>query len=238
MTDQDRPAPTVWGEIDGQVITFPMEVERFDAATFTFTVPADAAQALLPGEAFEVLSTDGSASMVLAVCDYHENPWGDYLEFNLGFLVRPVAAPAGETGSFVYRMPVDQSFTCKAGNQVMGFPKTVEDLSVGHDGGRVRFEMSSEGSTVLAVEFPDVDPLGTPERVVTDSYSYLDGRPFATRLSMDLGTGFIDPAEVTVEVGTGPVAEELRGLGLPKPPDFGAWGRDLSATFELGRPIG
>ena len=29
-------------------------------------------------------------------------------------------------GSFVYRMPVDQEFTCEAGNRVMGFPKTVE----------------------------------------------------------------------------------------------------------------
>jgi len=226
---------TVWGELEGRTITFPMEVTRFDAATFTFTVPADAAQALVPGEAFEVLETDGSASFVLALCDYHENPWGDYLEINLGFLVRAVDAPAGETGSFVYRMPVDQAFTCRAGNEVMGFPKTVEDLSVAHHDGRVTFAMHDADELVLSVTFPDAPATGTPERVDTDSYSYLDGEPCATRLSMDLGTGFLDPADVVVELGSGPVADELRALGLPAAPDFGAWGRDLSATFELGR---
>ena len=235
MTDQAQ--QTVWGEIEGTTITFPMEVERFDAATFTFTVPADAARALLPGSSFEVLEADGTAQFVVALCDYHENPWGDYLEINLGFLVRAVDAPEGETGSFVYRMPVDQAFTCRAGNEVMGFPKTVEDLSVTHDDGRVTFAMHADGELVLSVSFPDAAPTASPERVDTESYSYLDGRPYSTRLSMDLGTGFIDGADVTVEVGSGPVADELRTLGLPKAPDFGAWGRDLSATFELGRPL-
>ena len=239
MTDQAQQTgqPTVWGEIEGTTITFPMEVTRFDAATFGFTVPADAAARLLPGDAFEVIEADGTAQFVLALCDYHENPWGDYLELNLGFLVRAVDAPEGETGSFVYRMPVDQAFTCRAGNEVMGFPKTVEDLSVTHADGQVTFAMHTEGELVLSVSFPDAPATGTPERVDTDSYSYLVGRAYATRLSMDLGTGFLDPTDVTVELGTGPIAEELRTLGLPTAPDFGAWGRDLSATFDLGRPI-
>lgn len=235
MTDQNQ--RTVWGEIEGREITFPMEVARFDAATFSFTVPADAAQALLPGESFEVLSNDGTATFVLALCDYHENPWGDYLEINLGFLVRAVDAPEGETGSFVYRMPVDQAFTCRAGNEVMGFPKTVEDLSVVHDDGRVTFAMHDDGELVISVSFADAAATSAPERVDTDSYSYLDGRPYSTRLSMDLGTGFLDATDVVIELGSGPVADELRTLGLPMAPDFGAWGRDLSATFELGRPL-
>lgn len=234
MTDQQ----TVWGELEGQTITFPMEVTRFDAATFSFSVPAAAAAALVPGDAFEMLDVDGTATFVLALCDYHENPWGDYLEINLGFLVRAVDAPDDETGSFVYRMPVDQAFTCRAGNEVMGFPKTVEDLSVDHTDGRVTFAMHDDGDLVLSVAFPDAPPAGDPQRVDADSYSYLDGRPHATRLSMDLGTGLLDPADVEIEVGSGPIADELRSLGLPRAPDFGAWGRDLSATFQLGRPLG
>ena len=120
---------SVWGEIDGTTITFPMEVARFDAATMVFSVPAGPAQALLPGSDFEVVEmVEGLAQLVVAFCDYHENPWGDYLEINLGFLARPAGAGDEVLGSFIYRMPVDQEFTCKAGNQVMGFPKTVEDL--------------------------------------------------------------------------------------------------------------
>jgi hypothetical protein len=228
----------VWGEIDGQEITFPMEVTDFDAATLIFSVPADAAQRLLPGADFSVIEVvDGIAQFVVALCDYHENPWGDYLELNLGFLARPVGAAPEVNGSFVYRMPVDQAFTCKAGNDVMGFPKTVEDLSVTRADGRVTFAWHRDGALVLSLDFPDAPAAGDPVRVETDSYSYLDGKPYATSLGMDLGTGAIDPADVVLELGDDVVADELRALGLPKTPDFGAWGTDLTASFQLGRPV-
>lgn len=229
---------TTWGQIQGRTITFPMEVDRFDAATFIFSVPAEAAEALLPGDAFEVVEVaDGVAQLVMALCDYHDNPWGDYLEINLGFLARPRGAPAEVVGSFVYRMPVDQEFTCQAGNEVMGFPKTVEDLSVRHQDGRATFAMATGGHPVLSVSFRTGPADGAPSRVETGSYSYLHGVPHETPLAMDLGTAMIDPADVVIELGEGLLAEELRTLGLPKAPDFGTWGTDLTATFQLGHPI-
>ena len=229
---------TTWGQIQGRTITFPMEVDRFDAATFVFSVPADAAAALVRGDAFEVVEVaDGVAQLVMALCDYHDNPWGDYLEINLGFLARPVGAPAEVIGSFVYRMPVDQAFTCQAGNEVMGFPKKVEDLSVRHHDGRATFAMATAGRLVLSVTFPAGPADGVPSRVETGSYSYLVGVPHETPLAMDLGTAMIDPSAVIIELGEGPVADELRTLGLPKAPDFGTWGTDLTATFQLGHPI-
>jgi hypothetical protein len=228
-----------WGEIDGTTITFPMEVADFDAGTLVFSVPATPAQALLPGDAFEVVEVaDGVAQFVLALCDYHQNPWGDYLEMNLGLLARPAGASPEVIGSFVYRMPVDQAFTCAAGNQVMGFPKTVEDLAVVHADGRVRFEWRMSGQVELAVSFAEPTQSGEPTRVETGSYSYLHALPHETPLAMDMGTGLIDPATVEIELGGGPVAGELRTLGFPGLlPDFGSWGTGLTATFQLGHPI-
>ncbi len=236
MSEQTE--PTVWGEIDGQTITFPMEVTNFDAATLVFSVPAATAQALLPGPEFQVIEMiDGIAQLVVALCDYHENPWGDYLEINLGFLARPQGAGDEVLGSFVYRMPVDQEFTCKAGNQVMGFPKTVEKLSVTRHDGRVRFAMESEGELDLAVSFAEPEQHGAPTRVETGSYSYLHGVPHETPLAMDMGSGMIDVTTVEVELGHGRVGVELSALGLPATPDFGTWGTGLTATFQLGHPL-
>ncbi len=230
--------PTVWGEIQGRTITFPMEVPAMDAATLLFSVPADAAQALLPGRAFEVVDVGGgTAQLVIALVDYLDNPWGDYLEVNLGFLARPAGAPADVVGSFVYRMPVDQAFTCQAGNEVMGFPKTVEDLSRLDVDGRVTFTMAVDGATELAVSFPAVESTGEPAAVDSVSYSYLDGQPYGTPLTLDLGTGVIDPADVVIELGGGVVADELRSLGLPKAPDMATWGTGLRGTFLLGSPV-
>ena len=234
----DGPEVVTWGQIQGTDITFPMEVTDFDAATLLFSVPADAAAALLPGDAFEIVEVaENVAQLVVALCDYHQNPWGDYLEINLGFLARPAGASPDVIGSFVYRMPVDQVFTCEAGNEVMGFPKTVEQLAVTRSGEGVRFTMAVDGQPELAIAFPEAEAQGDPSRVETGSYSYLHGVPHETPLAMDMGSGIIDPADVTIELGIGTVADELRSLGLPKAPDFASWGTGLTATFQLGHPL-
>lgn len=229
---------TIWGEVQGREITFPMEVMELRAATLLWSVPADAAAALLPGDAFEVVEVaPGTAQLVLAAVDYVQNPWGDYDELNLGFLARPAGAAADVIGSFVYRMPVNQAFTCEAGNRVMGFPKTVEDLTVAYTERTASFRLAMDGHHVLTLTLPRAEPTGPAERVEAVSYSYLDGVPYGTDLSMDMGTGFIDAADVVLELGDSPVADELRSLGLPCPPDLATWGEGLSATFLLGRPL-
>jgi hypothetical protein len=234
MTD----TTTTWGEVQGRTITFPMEVEELRAATVLWSVPSDAAARLLPGDAFEVVEVaPDTAQLVVAACDYVRNPWGDYDELNLGFLARPAGAPPEMIGSFVYRMPVNQDFTCEAGNRVMGFPKTVEDLTVTYTDGSATFRLAMGGRHVLTLTVPRAAPTGTPARVEATSYSYLDGVPYGTDLSMDMGTGSIDPADVVLELGDSPVADELRCLGLPRPPDMATWGEGLSATFHLGQPI-
>ena len=230
---------TVWGEIDGQTITFPMEVTDFDAATLVFSVPADAAKALLPGNEFEVVEmVEGWAQLVIALCDYHQNPWGDYNEINLGFLARPRGASADVVGSFVYAMPVDQEFTCKAGNQVMGFPKTVETIRFERPAGQVRVALATGTSVELDIAFREPTQDAEATEVETVSYSYLDGEPHETPLTMQIGSGLIDCTSVTIELGGGVLAGQLRTLGLPKAPDFGTWGTGLAATFQLGTPIG
>jgi hypothetical protein len=213
-------------------------VDEFAAATFLFSVPADAAQALLPGDAFEVVEiAPGVAQLVIAFCDYIRNPWGDYLELNVGFLARPAGAADDVIGSFVYRMPVDQAFTCEAGNRVMGFPKTVEQMSVTHEGGRCTVTLHEGGEPSLTLRFPTPAGEGESPRIESLSYSYLDGVAHETPLDMGMGTGMIDPAEVEIELGPAPIGKDLAGLGLPMAPDMATWGVGLSATFQLGRPV-
>lgn len=230
--------PIEWGQIDGVPICFPMVVKAMNQATLVFSVPAAAAAALLPGDTFEVVETaPGVAQFVMALCDYVDNPWGDYDEVNLGFLVRPVGHD-DVINSFVYRMPVNQPFTCRAGNEVMGFPKTVEEIVVDYEDTTVTFRLAMDGHEVLRVEVPRAAGEDGPAPVVdTLSYSYLDGMPHETQLAMEMGTGMIDPDDVRIEVGTGPVADELRSLGLPSRPDLAIWGEGLSATFHLPQPV-
>lgn len=227
----------VWGTIDGVTIRFPVVVDSFRSATLTFTVPSDAARRMLPGEAFEVAETgDGDATLVVALCDYVENPWGDYLEVNLGLLAHPVGEPE-RVGAFQWRMPVDQEFTCAAGNRVLGLPKTVEDLALEEDASTISFVMRTDDQLELSVTVPKVDPAGDPVPVTTSTWSYVEGEPTDVPLTIDLATGVVDPAEVRIELGSGPLADDLRSLGLPRAPDMATWGEGLRGTFERPRPV-
>ncbi len=233
MTEQ-----VTWGTIQGRPITFPMEVERFHAATMGFSVPADAATALLPGDAFVVTELEpGAAQLIVSLCDYRENPWGDYNEVNIGFLARPADAGPEVIGSFIYRMPVDQEFTCEAGNQVMGFPKVVTRIDAEYTDERVTFRLWEDAAETLTVGLPRVVADRGTTRTESVSYSYLDGVPHATPLAIDMPSNLVAPEDVSLTLGDGTIADELRALGLPKAPSFCTWGEDLTATFQLGQEV-
>ena len=134
-------------------------------------------------------------------------------------------------------MPVNQEMTCRAGNEVLGLPKTVDDLSFAYTEETVTVRLAMGGEPTLTAELPRAEPLGEPTSEATLTYSYLDGVPTLVPLTIELPTGIIDPAEVRLELGTGAAADELRSLGLPKPPDLAMWGESLSGTFEWPTPV-
>ena len=237
MTVTEDSQGSHWGEIDGRSIDFPMVVDDMRQLTLTYTVPIEPARALLPGDAFEVVEiAPGQAMFLVALVDYVVNPWGDYNEVNLGLLAHPVGQPE-RAGAFVYRMPVDQEFTMKAGNAVLGLPKTVEDLTYTYEGDSVLVRLASGGDEVLTVRFPRSLTEDAPTATETVTYSYLDGVPTELPLTIEMGAAFIDPGEVEMALGHGAIADELRSLGLPTAPDMAVYGEELSGTFLPPRPV-
>ena len=237
MTTTEAAESSHWGKIDGVSIDFPMVVDEMHQLTLTYTVYLSAARALLPGDAFEVLEVaPGSALLIVALVDYVENPWGDYNEINLGLLAHPVDQPE-RIGAFVWRMPVNQECTKRAGNEVLGLPKTVEDLTYEYGDDAVTVHMAQDGVGVMTVRFPrhlSSDPATVTEAV---TWSYIEGTPTELPLVIEVGAAMIDPAQIEVSLGAGPIADELRSLGLPKAPDLAMYGEGLSGTFQRPRPV-
>jgi len=215
-----------------------MVVPKMNMASLTWSVPLDAAAKLLPGGAFEVTDMGGGTGMlVIALVDYIDNPWGDYDEVNFGLLVHPVGRPA-EIGAFQWRMPVNQEMTCRAGNEVLGLPKTVDDLRFTYTDDHVTVELAMGREPALTVRFPRADTGGEqPGATTTPTYSYIDGKPSVVPLTIQVPTTIVDPTEVEFTLGTAPVAHELRSLGLPTAPELVVWGEGLSGTFGHPEPI-
>jgi hypothetical protein len=119
----------------------------------------------------------------------------------------------------------------------MGFPKTVERIDINYTSDSVAIELWFEGERAFSLGIPRVTAADPPIRMASVSYSYLEGVAYGTPLEIDLATGVVDPDHVTIELGSGVVADELRSLGLPRTPSYCTWGEELSATFQYGSPI-
>src|SRR5215510_5092505 len=131
-------------EVGGRVVSLPCVVRDASAGTAMFEVGLDAGQRMVP-DAFEVVeSAPGLCQLVIAVIDYRDNDLGDYLEIGITFFVVPRGG-LGEPGTYIYRLPVDQGFTCEAGRLIWGFPKSVEEITLDYAGDSVTASLSMDG---------------------------------------------------------------------------------------------
>jgi len=236
-------------EFQGRTVTLPCIVRDAGSGNAIFLAPAPAVQALIPGDAFEVVeAAPGQTQVILAVIDYRDNDLGDYNEVGIIFSVRPRHASGDESGTFIYKLPVNQSFTCEAGCGIWGFPKTVDtiDYDYGDDAITCRLEMA--GQHVLTLTIPRGEGSGEgsgegggdSEPMQTQTYTYIDGiaheTPFSTGgRGMSLNPG---GQGVTLELGDHPLADELRGLGLAEAsPILSTWTEHMSGSFGTPRKL-
>jgi hypothetical protein len=224
-------------DVAGRTVELPVQVRDASAGTAMFEVDAAAAAGLLPSDAFEVVEVSpGRAHFAIIVVDYRDNDLGSYREVGLTLFVRPRVG--GEDGTFIVRLPVDQSFTCAAGRTIWGFPKTIEQIDVDYLDDHIVCALSMDGELVLRIRLPRGGSDDIPPLPMT-SYTIRDGLPCATAFSQRGSGGqmVFDSTGVELELGTHPVAKELASLGLPGPAFLSTWTEHMQATFEDARPL-
>jgi hypothetical protein len=231
--------------IQGRTVNMPCVVRDACSATATWLVSARAAQALLPGPELEVAEVlPGRGLLSIACIDYRDNDLGDYNEVSIAFFVRKrgdrkgvpyfgaaVDMMRGLLPTHIIHLPVNQSFTCEAGQTIWGFPKTVDEVDFDTSGERARCVWNKDGQNVLKLTLPTGGNRAFPEQTLS-TYSYIDGAlhvtPFASSAE-DLG---IRMRGAEIELGAHPIADELRSLGLPKAALMSIWMGKMKGRFD------
>jgi hypothetical protein len=221
-------------EILGQQVSIPVEVRDASSATVIFDVDHAAAQSLSPFPVVE--SAPGRAQLALALVDYRDNDLGAYHEVGVIFFVQPEGR---EDGNYIRHLPVDQPFTNAAGNQIWGFPKSVQQIDVTQTETSSRWVLTMDGELVVDVTVPRGGTDEMPQMQLT-SYTLKEGRPHATAFSQGgTGSGLVLGDEgVSLTLGSHPVAKELALLGLPDAPVvLSTWTETMTATFGDALPL-
>ena len=230
----------------GRTVTMPCMVRDASSGNATFLVDAEAARRLLPGDEIELAELlPGRALCSIACIDYKDNDLGDYDEVSVAFFVRPRGASrgipylgtlldmaGGRLGTYIWRLPVNQPFTCEAGCGIWGFPKTVETITWEPRGERMACRWESEGRHVLTLSVARGGGRTLPDREMT-TYTRIEGVPHLTPfVSGASGVGLRLGGGAELELGDHPLAEELRQLGLPRRPLMSVWMEHMHGRFE------
>jgi hypothetical protein len=241
----DRPVPVAARyEIQGRSVDMPVVVRDASAGVATWLLPARAVQRLVP-DAFEVATVlPDRTPVAIAAIDYRDNDLGAYDEVSIAFFVRPRGAPrglpwvgalrdllAGRLGTYIWKLPVNQAFTCAAGRTIWGFPKTVEEIDFHAEPDRVRVRLAMDGQHVLTLSLPRGGTRRLPD-AETVTYSLIEGVPHRTRFTQGgEGVGF-RLGGARLELGPHPLADALRSLGLPGPALMTMWTEHMRGRFD------
>jgi hypothetical protein len=236
--------------IQGREVRLPVIVRDASSGAATYAVSAAAARRLIPGDVLEPVEVwPGRALCSLAVIQYRDNDLGDYNEVSIAFFVREKRAPRGvpylgtvadflrgRVATYIRHLPVDQGFTCEAGRTIWGFPKTVERIDFAPGADRASCGLYMGGAHVLTLTVPRGGTRRLPDSVMT-TYSFIDGVPHRTAFSSGGdGVGF-HLGGATLNLGTHPIADELRSLGLPKRALMTMWMERMHGRFEAAQPL-
>ena len=215
--------------IMGREVRLPVVVRDADALMAYYLVSARAAQLLVEPTGLEVAEVfPGRALCTIGTMNYRDNDLGQYYEIAITFYARergqrslPLIGTMldfrnGRIGSYIHQLPVDGEFTCAAGNQIWGFPKSVCDIQLSLRDGAQTTVWNKDGRHVLTHTL--VMPRSNAIRSVqATSYAFRNGVLYKTPTEMQVeGVGAKFFGGARLDLGTHPIADELRTLGLPK----------------------
>ncbi len=234
-------------EIEGQNLGYPTMFRDGSSALGLFSVPSGAANAIIAESGFEVAKVaPARAALSLACVHYTDSDCGVYEEISLAFFVKKLGKSTwlpyigtwcdiirGQAVNHTWKLPVTTKLANDAGVLMWGFPKTVEDIDFDLSEGQATFTLRMDGTEVLSYS---VRAEGKRHQapVASPVYSVFQGAPHVSYLTQEYRDMGVRLGGGLLKLGNHPLADQLRGLGLPRRPLFASWMGHLS--FEMSAP--
>jgi hypothetical protein len=223
-------------EIEGRGLGFPAHFQDGSSALGLFVVPSTDANALIHESGFEVAEIwPGRAILSLSCVHYRESDCGAYNEISIAFFVKKYGKARAipylgtwldiirdQAATFIWKLPVTTRLANDAGVLMWGFPKTIEEIDFEVADQRASFTLRMDGQEVLSYSVRAQGRRHQPHGAST-VYSLYQGAPHVTRLGHEYWDMGIRLGGGLLRLGDHPVAEQLRGLGLPHRPLISSW---------------
>ena len=234
-------------EIMGRQVTMPVEVRDASAGAAIFPARARVAQGLLPAGLTALRIAPFVTPVILVMVDYRDNDLGDYNEAGIVIPCVPTRdglpvvstvqeIRSGSTGAYIHRLPVNQEFTCAAGNGIWGYPKTVDEVEIDAGGDVARCTWRADGEFVWELSVRTGGTKDAPPATAS-TYSVVDGRLVATPFTSSSTGMRFGAGGGRVVLGDHPIADEVSSLLLTTRSMTSSWITHMEASFGAPVPV-
>jgi len=233
-------------EIEGRDLGYPTQFRDGSSVGGLFAVKSRIANELIADSGFRVAEiAPGRAILALTGVQYTDTDCGAYQESAQAFFVRKVGQAhipywstwsdilRGRIASFTWKLQVNTTLSRDCGIQMWGFPKTLDEIEFEHSDGRAEFRLRMQGQEALRYSVP-AHGTQTPAPVASPVYSIFEGAPHLSTLTQRYRDTGYHPGGGQLELGSHPLSEQLRTLGLPRRPLLASWNGHLA--FSMSAP--
>src|SRR5437763_3511548 len=154
-----------YANVDGIPFTMPIATHDSPAMFAGFSIDAESAARMLPGQELHPVQLMGRGVLVLAVVNYVDTTIGKYVEFCIGILASRGYEPPSAlssmlfrgrkgTGVYIYDLPVSTEISVKGGVGIWGMPKRQASLDflIGTDMVSTQYDL--DGQLVMRLDIP------------------------------------------------------------------------------------
>jgi hypothetical protein len=219
--------------VDGIPYQMPVEGKNSPALMAIYTIDADKARALMPGDEIHPIRLGRRALLVITVIDYRDTNIGKYIEFSIAIActhgakqapsVLPILfmKPFG-TGQYVYDLPVSTEISVKGGKGIWGMPKHQANLNYIITDQTVSSQYDLDGQMVMKIEIDRPRRTWLPLSMGAVNYCQFRGMLMKSQIyfKSKLGFSLLKRGSARLTFGNHPRAQALKDLRIGRNPLF------------------
>nr|MDO8134205.1 acetoacetate decarboxylase family protein [Candidatus Njordarchaeum guaymaensis] len=208
-------------DVQGRIVRFPVRYIDQTRISVTLTASTERVRKALPSVKLEPVEINkGTTTISLMAFEYREiDSLSPYNEFGTFVPVLCKAKPddSGLPGVFCFHLPVTTERARFGGVEIYGFPKFVAEITFKDLGDSLSCHVWHDGKDIATIRVRKIE--AATRKWVDYCYTVRNGRILRTFLQAHglVGTSNLEGG-ASIELGSHPVAEELRQLEIGQSP--------------------
>jgi hypothetical protein len=201
-----------------------------------FSINADKARALLPGNEIYPLRLWNKGVLVITVIDYRDTVIGKYIEYSIAIACTHGSRPAPRllpavlmnsygTGQYVYDLPVSTEISVKGGKGIWGMPKHQANLDFLISDSTVSSQYDKDGQFAMKIEIQKPRKAWFPLSMAGVNYCQYRGMLMKSSLYFKAKAGFTfrKKGAAKLTIGDHPRVRALKDLEVNEDSIFTAF---------------